>query len=183
MKILKIVGGVIGAVVVLALVIPIFTKKEYQVERSITIARPRAEVFAYLKLLRNQDNFSVWAKLDPNMKRSFRGTDGTVGFVSAWDSQSRNVGQGEQEIKAIDEGHRIDYELRFMRPMESKAPAYLILESVGEKQTKVTWGFKGSTPYPMNLMHVFMDVEAMVGKSFSTGLDSLKEILEKPNQK
>ncbi len=183
MKIVKILGGVIGAVVVLALVIPIFTKKEYQVERSITIAKPKAEVFAYLKLLKNQDNFSVWANLDKNMKKSYRGTDGTVGFVSAWDSESRQVGQGEQEIKGITEGSRIDYELRFIRPMASTAPAYLAMESVGEKETKVTWGFKGRSPYPMNLMLVFMDVEGMVGKSFSTGLENLKGILEKPKQK
>ncbi len=47
------------------------------------------------------------------MKTEYRGTDGTVGFVSAWDSPVRDAGKGEQEITKIDDGKRIDYELRF----------------------------------------------------------------------
>ena len=51
--------------------------------------------------------------MDPDMKKTYRGTDGTVGFVSAWDSEKDDVGKGEQEIIKITDGERIDYELRF----------------------------------------------------------------------
>jgi hypothetical protein len=70
-------------------------------------------VFSYLKLLKNQDNFSVWAKMDPTMTKTFKGNDGQVGFVSAWDSPMKNVGSGEQEILEIEENVKIVSELRF----------------------------------------------------------------------
>ena len=55
------------------------------------------------------------------MKIETHGTDGTPGFVSAWNSTSNEVGEGEQEIKKITEGERVDTELRFKRPFETKA--------------------------------------------------------------
>ena len=66
----------------------------------------------------NQDNFNKWTMMDPNMKRSFRGTDGTVGFVYAWDGNKR-AGKGEQEITKITEGKRLDIEVRFERPFKA----------------------------------------------------------------
>src|SRR5690348_10023775 len=98
MKIVKKILLGIVAIIVLLLIIAIFLKKEYTVERSITINKPKQQIFDYVKLLKNQDNFSAWAKLDPNMKKEYHGTDGTVGFVSAWDSDKKDVGKGEQEI-------------------------------------------------------------------------------------
>ena len=64
----------------------IFVKREYSVEREVVINKPKQEVFEYVKLLKNQDNYSKWAMMDPKMKKEYTGTDGTVGFISAWDS-------------------------------------------------------------------------------------------------
>lgn len=179
MKFLKRLGIALGVIVALVLVIPLFTKDEYSVVREITVAREKNDVFAYIVLLKNQDNFSVWAKMDPNMKKSYRGTDGTVGFVSAWQSPKDDVGSGEQEIKKIDEGKRIDYELRFLKPFEATSPAYLAFADAGAGQTKVSWGMSGRMGYPMNIMLLFMDMEKMIGKDFETGLTNLKNLLEK----
>ncbi len=94
--------------------------------------------------------------------------NGTVGFISSWDSEQKNVGKGEQEIKNIKEGERIDYEIRFIKPFESTAPAYMITEGASN-QTKVKWGFQSRMPYPMNLMMVFMDIPGMIGEDLQTG--------------
>ena len=96
------------------------------------------------------------------MKKTYSGTDGTVGFVSAWESDNKDVGIGEQEIKKITEGERIDFELRFFEPFESTDPAYMTTESVSENQTKVKWGFNGHMDYPMNIMMLFIDFEKMI---------------------
>jgi hypothetical protein len=37
-------------------------------------------------MLKNQDNFSVWAKMDPEMKKYYRGMGGNPGFVSGGES-------------------------------------------------------------------------------------------------
>lgn len=152
---------------------------DYKVERSVTINKPKAEVFNYIKLLKNQNEWGPWFKKDPGMAITTRGTDGTVGFVSAWNSTNDEVGEGEQEIKRITEGERVDTEIRFKRPFESKSDAYMTTEAVGENQTKMTWGFSGSMPRPLNLIMVVMDMDKAVGKDFEDGLQSLKAILEK----
>lgn len=178
MKIVRnILLGIIS-IIALVLIIALFVSGKYAVEREVQIEKPKAEVFAYVKLLKNQDNYSSWANMDPNMKKEFRGTDGTVGFISAWEGDPELVGSGEQEIEKITEGERIDYELRFMVPFEATDKAYVITESVNDSVTLTKWGFYGEMPYPMNLMLPFMGMEEQLGADLQTGLDKLKEILE-----
>jgi uncharacterized membrane protein len=179
MKIVLIVLFVIIGIIVLALVTALFVKKEYAVEKEVVINKPKAEVFSYILQLKNQDNFSVWTKIDPAMKKEYRGTDGTVGFVSAWDSENKNAGKGEQEITKISDGNRIDYELRFIKPFKSTSEAYMVTEKSSDSQTRVKWGFTGKMNYPMNLMLLFMDMNKMIGKDFENGLNNLKTLLEK----
>lgn len=179
MKTVKKIGIIVIIVIAIPLVVALFTKKDYAVEKQITINKPVTEVFEYIKHLKNQDHYSKWATMDSNMKKIYRGTDGTVGFVSAWDSEKEDVGAGEQEIKKIEEGKRIDYELRFLRPFESTENTYMITESNGDNKTLVKWGFDGRMDYPMNLMLLFMDFEQMIGDDLQTGLDRLKIVLEK----
>lgn len=75
--------------------------------------------------------------MNPDMKREFTGIDGTVGFI-AWNG-NKQAGEGEQEIKAIDEGKSIEMEIRFVRPMAEIAHAKMTTESLTDNQTKVIW--------------------------------------------
>lgn len=178
MKILKKALIVFGVLIAIPLIIALFVKKDYAVEREITINKSNTEVFEYVKHLKNQDNFSKWATMDPNMKKTYSGIDGTVGFVSAWESNNKEVGKGEQEIIKITEGERIDFELRFLEPFQAVEPAFMTTESLAENQTLVMWGFSGHMNYPMNLMFLFMDFETMIGNDLETGLKNLKQLLD-----
>lgn len=178
MKILKTILLSLLGIVVLLLIVAALVTKEYKISREITIAKPKQEVFDYVKLLKNQNNYSVWATADPDMIKEFRGTDGTIGFVSAWDSKVKDVGKGEQEIIGITEGQRIDYELRFILPMQSKDHAYMTTEAMSEGTTKVKWGFNGKMDYPTNLMLLFLDFDEMLGPDLDQGLSKLKTLLE-----
>ena len=178
MKILKKIVFVLLSIVVLLLIIALFVKKDYAVKREITINKPNQEVFDYIKYLRNQNNFSKWAMMDPLMKKTYQGTDGTVGFISAWDSKADSVGKGEQEIVKIEQGKRIDFEIRFIKPFESKDKSYMITDSLSSNMTKVIWGFDGHMNYPMNLMLLFMDFDKMLGQDLEVGLQRLKTKLE-----
>lgn len=173
----KIILGLLS-IVILALVVALFLPKRYHVEREVTIKKPIDSVFNYVKYLKNQNNFSVWARLNPAMKKTFSGTDGTVGAISGWDSTNKNVGKGEQEIKIIIPNERIEYELRFKTPMESTAKSNITTVEITPTQTEVKWSFDGSSPYPMNLMLAFMNIDQMLGEQLETGLQNLKIILE-----
>lgn len=178
MSILIVTGLIIAVLVVLFLVAALFAKKEYTIERAITINQFKPEVFNYIRFLKNQDHYSKWVMTDPAMKKEFRGTDGTIGFVYAWDG-NKKAGKGEQEIKQINEG-KLDLEIRFMRPFEGRADVYMATKHIPgghSHQTRVTWGMKGRSKYPMNLMTAMMG--KMLGKDLETSLSNLKNILEK----
>jgi hypothetical protein len=179
MRMFKKILIVIAILLAIPLLIALFVKKDYSVERNVTINKPKQEVFNYIKYLKNQDNYSKWARMDPAMKKSYRGEDGQVGFVSAWESQNKEVGTGEQEIKTLKEGERMDVELRFIEPFEATEHGYMSTESVADNQTIVRWGFNGHMPYPMNITMLFMDFDEMIGNDLQNGLNNLKTILEK----
>ncbi|AQS39989.1 Polyketide cyclase / dehydrase and lipid transport [Shewanella psychrophila] len=169
---------VVAVIIAIPFIAALFIKQEYSVITSMEINRPVNEVFEYVKHLKNQDNFSVWAQMDPTMEKTYKGVDGTVGFVSAWKSNNEQVGVGEQEIIKIDEGKRVDFELRFISPFEATEPAYMTTEAMGSDSTKVSWGFRGHLKYPMNLMFLFIDFETLIENDLSQGLDKLKLLLE-----
>ena len=73
------------------MVIALFVDNEYSVENEILIKQPKAVVFTYVNSLRNQDKFSKLANIDSNIKKSYSGTDRTVVFVSAWESDHPEV--------------------------------------------------------------------------------------------
>ncbi len=171
---LYILLAVIALVVFLALIAP----KTYDVSRSIEIESPKNEVFDYLKYLKNMDEWSPWAKKDPNMEKKFTGTDGEVGAISYWNG-NKDVGEGEQEITKIVNGDRIESELRFLKPWKSTSDCYTKVEDSGTNATKVTWGFSGKNKFPMSIMALFMNMDKMVGKDFEEGLATLKATLEK----
>jgi uncharacterized membrane protein len=175
MKTLKKVLIVVIVLVSIPFLVALFVSKEYSIEREVTINKPKAEVFNYVKHLKNQDSYSKWVRMDPNMRKQFKGIDGTVGFVYAWDG-NKEAGKGEQEIKNIVDGQRVDVEVRFEKPMQGVAVTPIITEDVANDKTKVKWGMKGKNPYPLNFMNLFMD--SILGKDLEASLATLKGVLE-----
>lgn len=94
MKTVKKVLIVLGIIIAIPLIAALFVKSDYAVAESVIIDKPKAEVFDYIKHLKNQDTYSKWGTMDPDMIKTYRGTDGTVGFVSAWESDDDSVGVG-----------------------------------------------------------------------------------------
>jgi len=172
---LKIIIGV-AILIAVVLIIALFIKNEYSIEREIAINRPKQQVFDYVRYLKNQDNYSKWVMEDPTMRKDFKGVDGQVGFVYAWDGNDK-AGKGEQEIKKIAVGDNVDIEIRFIKPFEGIAQTNISTESLSENKTKVKWVMNGRSSYPMNLTNLFID--NILGKDLALSLNSLKAILEK----
>ena len=148
-----------------------------KIEKSIEIHKSSKLVFDYLRITKNQDNFSVWNMNDPDMKKTHQGKDGTVGFIYSWDSTMKNVGAGEQEITGVEEGKSIDYTIRFFRPMKNTGKSKFLITSHGEKSSSVAWIFDSPSKFPMSLFSPIF--KKMLGKDIEKGLINLKSILEK----
>ncbi len=174
---LYILLAIIGILIALIVIAP----KKYHVERTIQVNKPIDEVFKYIKSVKNQDNWSPWKKKDPNLKQEYVGQDETVGFIAKWEG-NKDVGAGEQEITKIVENDRLETELRFLKPWESKSNAFIKVNAIHATATEVTWGFSGVNKVPFNVMMLFFNMEKSVGKDFNEGLESLKKNSRKLNK-
>jgi hypothetical protein len=156
-------------------------KKEMIIVREITILKSVDVVFNYIRLLRNQEQYSKWVMADPAMNKVFTGTDGEVGFIYAWDSSQKQVGKGAQEITAIDPGKQLECEVRFEKPMKGISKTVMSTNSNGAASTIVKWTFISNMNCPMRIFSLFVSIEKMLGKDLETSLQQLKKNLETYN--
>jgi uncharacterized protein YndB with AHSA1/START domain len=169
---------IILVIIAIPFVLAIFGADDYTIETNIIINKPKQEVFDYIKLLKNQDHYSKWVMTDPGMDKQFTGTDGTPGFIYAWESQNKQVGQGAQEIKAIADGESIDCEVRFIKPFQGVSHISFITKAIAPGQTNVTWLFSGTKNYMMKVIHILFNLQKVLKKDMETSLENLKDILE-----
>jgi hypothetical protein len=177
MKVLKIIAIVILIIIAIPLIAALFVPKTYTVSVTETINQPKEKVYDYMRLLKNQKDYSVWVMQDSTMTPEIIGTDGTVGVTQKWNSANDNVGEGEQQITALTP-ERMDVDLRFKRPFEGEAKAANIFKSVSDNQTQVTMEFYSKESYPMNLPS-YLFGRKYVEDASRQNLLNVKRILEK----
>jgi uncharacterized protein YndB with AHSA1/START domain len=178
MNILITILIVIVGIIALLLITALFTKKTYTIEKEVLIHRRRPDVFEYIQHLKNQSSYNKWMMADPDMRVTYTGVDGTVGFKQAWDSDNKQVGKGEQEITAVDQGVGISTITRFIKPMEGIAHLQLATEVVADHKTKVKWSFQSGMKYPMNILIILLNMPKMLGKDLEKSLELLRAELE-----
>ncbi len=95
-------AGIVVAVAVIAILIFAASKPAtYHVERSTTIAATPEKISPLVTDFHNWDQWSPWAKLDPNMHVSYSGAPAGQGAIYEWQGNSK-VGKGRMEILAAE---------------------------------------------------------------------------------
>jgi effector-binding domain-containing protein len=171
MKALRYVLIGLAVIVVAVILLGIVMPKEYKVERSVSINASEEVVMSQIRSLRNMHEWSPWAEYDPNMKVTYTGNDGETGSAMEWKG-NKDVGSGRQQITDISQ-NKVETKLNFLEPWESESNVTLTTAKEGEA-VKVTWAMSGSSPFPMNALSAFMNMDKMIGKDFEKGLSKLK---------
>jgi hypothetical protein len=175
-KTLAIIGGTL-AVLVAAVLVDAATKPDvFRVQRTASIKAPPEKIAAVLSDFHAWEAWSPWEKMDPAMKRSFSGAEKGKGAAYAWEGNGK-VGQGRMEITDA-AASRIAMDLDFIKPFEAHNKVVFTLAPKGDA-TEVNWAMQGPVPYPAKIVHVFMDMDSMVGGQFEAGLANLKTLTEK----
>jgi hypothetical protein len=178
MKILKVTGAALLGVIAGMLVLAAFLPKHFHTEASATVNKPVAEVFAYIRMLRNQDQFSYWNLQDPAMQKSYAGTDGTPGATYSWNSQNEELGQGTQTIKGLTENERLELRMQFIKPFENESDATILTRAASPGVTTVTWAFDDDMAWPMNLMPYAFNMKKTLGDMLQNSVNNIKKNLE-----
>jgi uncharacterized protein YndB with AHSA1/START domain len=172
--------AVIAAVMVLAIAVILIlaaTKPDrFSVQRATTVKAPAEKIFPLINDFRRWGSWSPYEHKDPVMKRSFSGAASGKGAVYAWDG-NKNVGSGRMEILDATAPAKIVIKLDFFTPFEGHNTAEFTMLPQGDG-TNLTWLMHGPAPFMAKIMHVFMNIDRMVGKDFEIGLANLKRLTE-----
>ncbi|SFI86359.1 SRPBCC family protein [Planctomicrobium piriforme] len=175
---LLIAAAVLLVLLVAFLISVALQPNEFVVTRSMTMAAPPATVFPYVNDFHKWEQWSPWAKLDPNAKNSFEGPSEGKDSKFSWDGNDE-VGAGSMTITDSDPDKLVKMDLVFLRPFPCKNVAEFTLEP-DAAGTKVTWIMSGQNNFMGKLVGMLMDMDALVGDMFVTGLNNMKRIVETP---
>lgn len=172
---------IIGTVVLAAAAVLVLAARKpdsFRVERNILIQAAPSAVFPFLDDPRRQAEWSPWDKKDPAMKKTYSGAAKGTGAVYEWDG-NKEIGAGRLEIVEVVPDAKVVMDLRFTRPMAARnVGAYAVTPKEGGS-SEVSWSISGPLTFPAKLFHVFVDMDAMIGREFEKGLADLKSLAEK----
>jgi Polyketide cyclase / dehydrase and lipid transport len=143
----------------------------FRIVRSQVLSAPVEALFGYVNDFHLWDQWSPFAKLDPNLKVGFEGAAQGVGAVYHWSGNSK-AGAGRMTITDSRALQRIAIDLSFSKPMPAENKAEFTFEPVSEG-TRVTWSMTGHNNFVGKAFALVMDMDKMVGRSFEQGLSNL----------
>lgn len=173
MKTLKIIGMVVLAmIVILAIVIAIQPERAH-IEKYIVINAPATSIFPEVSNFQNFNVWSPWAKMDPEAKQSFEGTQATIGASMSWNGPK--TGTGSMTIEEIEENKRVKSAMTFGGSAE-KFYSEFILTPEGDG-TRVTWTYDGPNA-GLSGKAMWVVMGSMLSSQYDQGLKDLKELVE-----
>jgi Polyketide cyclase / dehydrase and lipid transport len=169
---------VIIAIIIIALLVMASRRPdEFSVVRSIDLRASPDRIFAQINDFKSWAAWSPWEKMDPNMQRSFSGPSSGMGAKYAWVG-NKKVGEGSMEITRSVPSSNMQLDLHFLKPFKAENVTEFTLVPKGDG-TNLKWEMRGRTPFLFKVMHMFLNMDKMVGKDFDAGLANLKAIVEK----
>src|SRR5216117_3366127 len=150
---------VVGFIVVVAM-----RPSEYRVARTTTISAPAPAVFAQVNDFHRWEAWSPWATLDPAMKQTYEGAPAGTGAIYAW-AGNNEVGEGRMTLTESRPSDLIRIRLEFLKPFAATSTAEFAFKPEGNR-TVVTWSMAGNVNFMAKIVHLFMDMDRMIGDKF-----------------
>jgi hypothetical protein len=166
---------VLAVLLVVFLVVGMMLPEKLQVERSIVIRADANKVYPYVSNFRQFNQWSPWAKIDPNIEFTYEGPEKGEGAIMHWRSEHAEVGQGSQKILQANPGH----DVRIVLAFGGMGKAYSNFQLQPEQgSTMVSWAFDMHFGYniPGRIMGLFIGDQ--IGDYYDKGLSSLKQLVE-----
>jgi uncharacterized protein YndB with AHSA1/START domain len=166
-----------AAVIAIFLIVAALQPTDFRITRAATISAPASAVFEQINDFHKWNNWSPWAKLDPNAKNTFEGPPAGVGASFAWVGNNE-VGEGKMTITESKPNELVMMKLEFIKPFAATNTTEFTFKPEGD-QTTVKWSMAGKNNFIGKCISVVMNCDKMVGGQFEQGFANLKAIVEK----
>lgn len=174
---IAIIAVVLAIGIAVVLILAATKPNTFSVQRAAIISARPEKIFPLINDFRQWGAWSPYEHKDPAMKRTFSGAVRGRGAVYAWQGD-KNVGSGRMEILEAAAPSKIVIKLDFYTPFEAHNTAEFTMLPQDDA-TRVTWRMHGPASFMARVMHVFINIDKMVGKDFEVGLANLKRLAEK----
>lgn len=148
----------------------------FSIERSAIVVAPVERVFGEVNDFHNWQQWSPWAKLDPDAKATFEGPASGEGAIFRW-AGNEKVGEGSMKVLESRPNEHIKIRLDFVKPWAGTNATDFSFKPDGPR-TIVTWTMSGEQGFLQKAICVFMNPDKMVGEQFEKGLANLKQLAE-----
>ena len=166
----------LAVIVVVFVVIVALQPSEFSVVRSATISAPAPALFAQVNDFHKWEAWNPWGKLDPTMKQAYEGAPAGTGAIYTW-SGNNEVGEGRMTITESRPSDLIRIKLEFFKPFAATNTAEFTFKPEAN-QTVVTWSMFGEKNFMAKAIHLFMNMDKMIGGQFEKGLAEMKSVVE-----
>ncbi|WP_035610112.1 SRPBCC family protein [Hylemonella gracilis] len=153
----------------------------FQVQRSLRIQASAERIHPLINDLRRFNTWNPYMKKDPGMVSRYHGPDAGPGAGLDFEGDGRTVGRGSIAIVESSAPQRVVMTLDMHEPFKAHNQVTFTLVPRGDGVTEVTWAMQGVGPLPLmaKVMHLFFDMDRMVGTDFEVGLADLKTLAER----
>lgn len=172
---LKVILLILALLIVAILIYAAMRPKSFRLERSTTINASPEKIFPLINDFHAWTGWSPWENIDAELKRTYGGTPSGVGTTYGW--EGKKTGQGRMEITESHQDKNISLKLDFIKPFKANNITDFTLTPSGD-QTRLTWAMHGPLSLIQRVMHIFFNMEKMVGPDFEKGLARIKALAE-----
>jgi uncharacterized protein YndB with AHSA1/START domain len=169
---MKKILSVVGVLVLVVLVVPIFLPSKFSMSRSIEINAPVNLVFTKLTDLNEYVKWNPFPEGDPTNTAQVSGSG--VGSFLTW--KGEKTGEGKMTIASIEPAQKIAIKMDFYKPMSGEGIVHWITTPKSDTTTEMVWTFDQDLAYFSRYFGLVMD--KMMGVHFEKGLANYKTLVE-----
>ena len=165
----------IAVLILLVLIIAARRPDDFRYISTGKINAPPEVVFDYASDVHKWQEWSPWAKEDPNCKYTFSGPPSGKDASFTWAGNSK-VGAGAMTVTDCRPVEFVQYRLEFFKPFKCSHTVEFTIKPDGPHST-LDWVMQGKHPFIGKVMGVFMNVDKMLGDRFVQGFANLNAVL------
>lgn len=168
---------IIVALLGAAVVVVSWQPDKFTVSRSAIVPATPEAIFPFINNLHKWNEWSPWARLDPNCVNRYNDTPQGVGSSMSW-SGNNKVGAGKMTVVESKPDELVRMRLEFEKPMKAVNTTEFLIRPATDG-SEVVWTMSGTSNFYGKVMNIVMNCQKMIGGQFEQGFVNLREALAK----
>jgi hypothetical protein len=148
----------------------------FSVQRSLIIRASAKACFDQVNEFKKWEKWSPWEDVDPAVKRIYEGPEAGVGSIYHYQGNSK-LGEGRLTITESRPAELVHLKMEFLKPFKATHDTDITFKAEGDR-TVIYWRMSGRNNLTAKVIHLFMNMDKLIGDNFIKGMERIKTIVE-----